>query len=957
MQHHNQTMPCSRRYIVHKLMYHVSRNYVYLLLLIAAVILLIKCNSKFDRSNTGSKYSFSLFGERKLPEPTQAEIDYFAEYVNLSFAVEDNFISGEMMGGRGQFLGRISLANTGNKEIPTKRWQLYGYSMRLVEMDEYPYPNGYHLNTCGLKLFHVGGSLYRFEPDGDNFVALKPYEIMTCRFKSQAFQIARSDSMPRWYVTSSSTMPKVLENTDDEGLKYVKDFNNKEQYKRRMDDKSSPYSTQTRFEMYETGNTEIDSRLKIIPTPLIMQVKNKWEMEFNTNKWVIVKSDVFLEEVKFFSDKLSMNIVKSKPMRKYIEVRKASVSVDIDGKSQEREDAYSIETMPQKEYILITAATNEAVFYAFQTLSSALFTPDARETVGIPVMLPEFIIKDAPRFSYRGLHIDVSRNFIEIDEILKIIDVIAMYKMNKLHLHLSDDEGWRLQIPGIPELTQIGASRCHDLREEQCILPMLGSGPYSNTSGSGYYDIGDYREILVYAKERHVEIIPEFDMPGHSRAAIKSVHSSSQRSMRKDMKAESFSIIDPDDHPNFRSGQHFSDDVMNPCLESTYTFVKKIITEVKKMHQDIQPLKFYHFGGDEVADGAWDASPACQKLMKKRGENMSHYDLMKYFINNLTRIASDESVSVGAWEDGMISHDSLDVGVPFPRDAFKNEDIYVYVWKRPSERRTPHRTKLFANKGYKVILAYGSYLYFDHPYEPDPEERGLYWATRKISTRDAWEFTPSIMFNDKHLDCPKVIKDKTECFDLMKPENIMGMQAELWTETVRTNEQAEFMLFPRLLAVAERAWHKAAFESLQGKAAEKMKALEWEKFADAVGYHELPRLDKMGVRYRISLPGAVAIAGKANFNTEFPGLDIEYFSADTDSWKLASHGMLVEQAIKIRTRSTDGKRYSREVWLDPTATNTAMSLLSHNNLFSYKLISVTMFLYFTNILLIFQCYT
>lgn len=146
---------------------------------------------------------------------------------------------------------------------------------------------------------------------------------------------------------------------------------------------------------------------------------------------------------------------------------------------------------------------------------------------------------------------------------------------------------------------------------------MLGSGPYSNTSGSGYYAVGDYREILIYAKDRHIEVIPEIDMPGHSRAAVKSIHAKSQQALRKHMKVDTYSIIDPLDRPDaLMSVQQFRNDVMNPCINSTYTFVRKIMKEVKKMHADIQPLKFYHFGGDEVAHGAWDGSPQCRDLMK-----------------------------------------------------------------------------------------------------------------------------------------------------------------------------------------------------------------------------------------------------------------------------------------------------------------------------------------------------
>lgn len=148
---------------------------------------------------------------------------------------------------------------------------------------------------------------------------------------------------------------------------------------------------------------------------------------------------------------------------------------------------------------------------------------------------------------------------------------------------------------------------------------MLGSGPYSNTSGSGYYAVGDYREILIYAKEHHIEIIPEIDMPGHSRAAVKSIHAKSQQGLRKRMKVDAYSIIDPLDRlEDPISVQQFRNDVMNPCMNSTYIFVRKIMKEVKKMHADIQPLKCYHFGGDEVAHGAWDGSQQCKDLMKGR---------------------------------------------------------------------------------------------------------------------------------------------------------------------------------------------------------------------------------------------------------------------------------------------------------------------------------------------------
>ena len=148
-------------------------------------------------------------------------------------------------------------------------------------------------------------------------------------------------------------------------------------------------------------------------------------------------------------------------------------------------------------------------------------------------------------------------------------------------------------------------------------MPGLGSGPFDNTSGTGYYSVGDYKEILTFAKSHHVTVIPEFDMPGHSRAAIRSIHAKSQQSHRsKMMKAEMYTIIDDQDSLKFKSGQHFRGNVMNPCMESTYDFIRKLMKEVKKIHQPIQPLTMFHIGGDEVADKAWDGSKQCKEFMK-----------------------------------------------------------------------------------------------------------------------------------------------------------------------------------------------------------------------------------------------------------------------------------------------------------------------------------------------------
>ena len=159
-------------------------------------------------------------------------------------------------------------------------------------------------------------------------------------------------------------------------------------------------------------------------------------------------------------------------------------------------------------------------------------------------------------------------------------------------------------------------------------MPGLGSGPFDNTSGTGFFSVGDYTEILHYAKIHHIDVIPEFDMPGHSRAAIRSIHAKSQQSHRSQMpKAEIYRIIDELDSSAYKSGQNFRGNVLNPCMNTTYLFIDKVITEVMGMHKPVQPLTMFHFGGDEVADNAWNGSKECKKFMEKYRGNFLVFTL------------------------------------------------------------------------------------------------------------------------------------------------------------------------------------------------------------------------------------------------------------------------------------------------------------------------------------------
>ncbi|HJO67447.1 MAG TPA: family 20 glycosylhydrolase, partial [Sphingomonas sanguinis] len=224
--------------------------------------------------------------------------------------------------------------------------------------------------------------------------------------------------------------------------------------------------------------------------------------------------------------------------------------------------------------ITIAAADAAGASYALRSL--------AQQMAAEGTTLRPLIIEDAPRYGFRGLHIDLARNFHSKAEILKLIEQMAVYKLNTLHLHLGDDEGWRLQIASLPELTEIGAYRCTDLSEKSCLSPQLGADPARDAATNGYLTAADYTEILRAAAARQIDVIPSFDMPGHSRAAIRSMEVRYQRLMAKGDRAgaERFRLVEPGDTTRYSSVQHYDDNTLNVCIPSTYRFIDTVIDAI-----------------------------------------------------------------------------------------------------------------------------------------------------------------------------------------------------------------------------------------------------------------------------------------------------------------------------------------------------------------------------------------
>ncbi len=420
------------------------------------------------------------------------------------------------------------------------------------------------------------------------------------------------------------------------------------------------------------------------------------------------------------------------------------------------------------------------------------------------VELPAISISDAPRFAYRGQMLDVARNFQPKAAVLRLLDLMARYKLNVFHFHLTDDEGWRLEIAGLPELTTVGARRGHTLQEAGHLPPAYGSGAdLADPYGSGYYRRADYIEILRYAAARHIEVIPEIEMPGHARAAVISMVARGRRlaaAGRAD--AEHFLLSDPHDASVYQSPQLYTDDVMNPGLPSTYAFIEHVVAELVRMHKAAGvPLHTIHVGGDELAAGAWEKSPACQALMQ-RAQLKSSADVWEYFYTRVDRLLRRHGLYASGWEElgvRAVMVDGKEQMLPNPR--FTKRGFTVYVWRNIDGAED--MADRLANAGYDTVLTPASRLYFDLAPYPSPDEPGQDWAGY-VDLDTVFDYVP---LDDVRVapDDPTHLAGRDALTEAGR-RHIRGIEGTLFTETVRDPARMDYMLMPRLLALAERAW-------------------------------------------------------------------------------------------------------------------------------------------------------
>jgi len=478
-----------------------------------------------------------------------------------------------------------------------------------------------------------------------------------------------------------------------------------------------------------------------------------------------------------------------------------------------------------------------------------------------------------------------------------VIGEMKELKMTHLHLHLTDDEGWRLEIPTIPELTQIGAYRCLDSGD--CLEPQYGSGAERDANpANGFISATEYADLLAFAEDNKVSIITEINGPGHARAAIKSTES------RGDNK---YKMYDPNHANTIQSVQYFTDNVVNPCMESTFTFYATVIDYLKGVHAKHVTNGYHdiiHIGGDEVphdADGnfVWSTSPLCTTFIENNNkiykgdkdvawktDPLDAKDLFAYYSYRLVQIVDEAGFKVAGWEEPWTMVTAKGDKVVRPKSEFladTNKDIYAFNWNLDLASGAKDWTYQLPNGGYKTVLTPASHLYLDHPEEPDSNERGYYWATRYTDMRNIFSFQPFNLYNNTAYSPNWGSEPGTEiqpgqkceqfpeaCVNLENESNIVGLQCSFWSETLMNDEEALIAIFPRLYACAERAYNpRPVFKSQYDETFASEFGTFLAKLPDVIS-----RLESKNIRFNVPPPGVDCSTEPCSTNTIIPNMEV-----------------------------------------------------------------------------------
>jgi hexosaminidase len=747
------------------------------------------------------------------------------------------------------------IKNTG-KETLKDNWVIYYTIMTVVPINT---------KNAPLKMERIVGSFHKMAPT-EHFKPLKSGETLryACRYKGSIIREARAPESAYIVFLDKKGKEKEPQNI----ALTINPFTKEEQYKR--PGKDYPYADGAY--LYDQ-NAFFSQHIKPAVTDIFPSVKKI----LNTPGTARFTTDVTLKWDAGFENEAGL--LKNALISKFgcSLSPKGNTEIELKKLTGEYPKEYYEISMMDNRFIL-SGKTAHGVFNACQTLINLL-----GNVKGLPAEFNNMQISDYPDADYRGFMLDVARNFTKKHDLLRLIDMLSAYKINVLHMHLTDDEGWRIEIPGLDELTGIASRRGHTTDESTCLYPMYGSGrnPNDTTSpANGYYTRNDFIEILRYADKHHIKVIPEVDIPGHSRAAIKAMNARYNKYISTDkVKAQEYLLIDFADTSKYVSAQHYTDNVINVAMPSAYRFIEKVIDEIDKMYSDAGlKLDIFHIGGDEVPRGAWEGSLVCKKFMKEKGMTEIR-ELKDYFLEQVIPMLSKKDIQPAGWEEVAMKPGHK------ANERFRNSNILSYTWNTAPEWNGDEITYKLANAGYPVILCNVSNFYLDLTYCNHQQEDGLNWGGY-VNEYNSFDMIPYDIYKS-------VRKNKFgEPVDIFTADNhkiplnneakgqIKGLQGQLWSETIRSFDQIGYYLFPKMFGLIERAWNVQPEWSRQNDNNLYESAIR--KYNAQIADLELPRLASEGFNFRVAPPGIVVKEGILYANTTIPGAAIRYTTDGTE---------------------------------------------------------------------------
>jgi len=484
----------------------------------------------------------------------------------------------------------------------------------------------------------------------------------------------------------------------------------------------------------EVANTEIF----IIPKPLKAEytnsdfkINNKTTIVFDNNEEGLMKVAQYLKnEVK---GRINLDLEIASDLKN----PKNSLRFEIDTTLQLGQEGYNL--ISSGRNVIIKSELASGAFYGVQTLLQLMDVKKENNSILYGNSIAGVNIYDKPRFQWRGMHLDVCRHFFDKEFVKKYIDALAMHKMNTFHWHLTDDQGWRIEIKKYPKLTEIGSVRSET---------MLGKNwdEYDGIPHGGFFTQEDIKEIVQYASDRFITIVPEIEMPGHALAALASYPELGCTGGPYEV-AKTWGVFD---------------DVFCAGNDKTFEFLQDILAEVIELF----PGKYIHVGGDECPKAAWEKCPKCQQRIKKEGLK-DEFELQSYFIRRIEQFLIANNKKLIGWDE------ILEGGLA--------PEATVMSWR--GTEGGIHAAKM----GHDVVMSPNNECYFDHyQAEPDNEPLAIGGFT---DLNEVYHYEP----------VPAELSEQESHY-------ILGAQANLWTEYITTPEHAEYMALPRMCALSEVVW-------------------------------------------------------------------------------------------------------------------------------------------------------